>query len=77
MYVLGEGFLTPWYLLSTVVLINVTQLETTEHLSFKFMFLLECWVLIAWIQWFLKTLELKEGMGTLYYFQQMRMSRQG
>lgn len=60
-HVLGGGVLTPRNVFSTVVLINVVQLETTKHLSFAVTSLPKCRVSIARIQRFLEPPELEEG----------------
>lgn len=54
------GVLTPRNVFTTMVLINVAQMEITKHLSLGVMGVAECWVSISRIQRFLETPELEQ-----------------
>jgi len=53
------GVLTPRNVFTTMVLMNVAQLEITKHLSLAVMGVSECWVSIGRIQKFLESPELE------------------
>ena len=59
-HVAAGGVLTPRNVFTTMVLINVAQMEITKHLSLAVMGVSECWVSISRIQRFLETPELDE-----------------
>jgi len=59
-HVAAGGELTPRNVYTTMVLINVAQMEITKHLSLAVMGVSECWVSISRIQRFLETPELDE-----------------
>ena len=57
-HVSNGGVLTPRTVFTTMVLINVAQMEITKHLSLAVMGVSECWVSISRMQRFLETPEL-------------------
>ena len=57
-HVMNGGVLTPRTVFTTMVLINVAQMEITKHLSLAVMGVSECWVSISRMQRFLETPEL-------------------
>ena len=60
-HVATGGVLTPRNVFTTMVLINVAQMEITKHLSLAVMGVSECWVSISRIQRFLETPELERN----------------
>ncbi len=52
------GVLTPRNVFTTMVLVNVSQMEITKHLSLAVMGASECWVSVSRIQRFIQTPEL-------------------
>ena len=58
-HVASGGVLSPRNVFTTMVLINVAQMEITKHLSLAVMGVSECWVSISRIQRFLETPELE------------------
>ena len=58
-HVATGGVLSPRNVFTTMVLINVAQMEITKHLSLAVMGVSECWVSISRIQRFLETPELE------------------
>eukprot|EP00578_Thalassiosira_sp_NH16_P018260 CAMPEP_0181116794 /NCGR_PEP_ID=MMETSP1071-20121207/22145_1 /TAXON_ID=35127 /ORGANISM="Thalassiosira sp., Strain NH16" /LENGTH=1366 /DNA_ID=CAMNT_0023201071 /DNA_START=81 /DNA_END=4182 /DNA_ORIENTATION=+ len=63
-HIAGGGVLTPRNVFTTMVLINIAQMEITKHLSLAVMGVSECWVSISRIQKFLETPELDRNIGT-------------
>ena len=64
-HVASGGVLTPRNVFTTMVLINVAQMEITKHLSLAVMGVAECWVSISRIQRFLETPELEKSCELL------------
>ena len=58
-HVFSGGVLTPRNVFTTMVLVNVAQMEITKHLSLAVMGTSECWVSVSRIQRFIQTPELK------------------
>jgi ATP-binding cassette subfamily C (CFTR/MRP) protein 4 len=57
-HVSSGGVLTPRNVFTTMVLVNVAQMEITKHLSLAVMGASECWVSVSRIQRFIETPEL-------------------
>jgi ATP-binding cassette subfamily C (CFTR/MRP) protein 4 len=60
-HVATGGVLTPRNVFTTMVLMNVAQMEITKHLSLAVMSVSECWVSISRMQKFLEMPELDRG----------------
>mmetsp|Transcript_4521 Transcript_4521/g.10242 ORF Transcript_4521/g.10242 Transcript_4521/m.10242 type:complete len:1111 (+) Transcript_4521:249-3581(+) len=60
-HVAAGGILNPRNVFTTMVLINVAQMEITKHLSLAVMGVSECWVSVSRIQRFLETPELEQN----------------
>ena len=61
LHVANGGLLTPRNVFSTIVLINVAQMEITKHLSLAVMGVSECQVSITRIQRYIETQELEKA----------------
>ncbi len=59
-HVASGGALTPRNVFTTMVFVNIAQMEITKHLSMGVMGVAECWVSISRIQRFLETPELEQ-----------------
>ena len=59
-HVASGGVLTPRNVFTTMVFVNIAQMEITKHLSMGVMGVAECWVSISRIQRFLETPELEQ-----------------
>jgi ATP-binding cassette subfamily C (CFTR/MRP) protein 4 len=59
-HVASGGVLTPRNVFTTMVFVNIAQMEITKHLAMGVMGVAECWVSISRIQRFLETPELEQ-----------------
>lgn len=64
-HIASGGLLTPRTVFTTMVLVNIAQLELTKHLSLGVMGVSECYVSIGRIQKFLESEELENEIGVL------------
>lgn len=64
-HVLSGGVLTPRTVFTTMVLVNIAQMEITKHLSLGIMGVSECYVSVGRIQRFLETPELENEIEFL------------
>ena len=63
-HIAGGGILTPRTVFTTMVLVNIAQLELTKHLSLGVMGVSECYVSVGRIQKFLESPELENDIET-------------
>jgi len=64
-HIYSGGVLTPRTVFTTMVLVNIAQLELTKHLSLGVMGVSECYVSVGRIQKFLESPELENNIGIL------------
>lgn len=64
-HIASGGVLTPRTVFTTMVLVNIAQLELTKHLSLGVMGVSECYVSVGRIQKFLESPELDNTIGML------------
>jgi hypothetical protein len=64
-HIASGGLLTPRTVFTTMVLINIAQLELTKHLSLGVMGVSECYVSVGRIQRFLQSEELENEIGVI------------
>ena len=64
-HIASGGVLTPRTVFTTMVLVNIAQLELTKHLSLGVMGVSECYVSVGRIQKFLESPELDNDIGML------------
>lgn len=64
-HIASGGLLTPRTVFTTMVLVNIAQLELTKHLSLGVMGVSECYVSVGRIQQFLESEELENDVGLI------------
>ena len=64
-HIASGGVLTPRTVFTTMVLVNIAQLELTKHLSLGVMGVSECYVSVGRIQKFLESPELENDIETI------------
>jgi ATP-binding cassette subfamily C (CFTR/MRP) protein 4 len=64
-HIASGGILTPRTVFTTMVLVNIAQLELTKHLSLGVMGVSECYVSVGRIEKFLESPELENDIGML------------